>query len=233
MRYQTVLADPPWTFSDNLPSGDGGVRRAAHMHYRCMKSEDIDYYLRYTPANVIRGAGQSWWPPPLTPWSPLEQCLAPNGFLWLWAPSAFIIDGSATRVARAWGYEPKQIVTWVKGRHTPQRLVIQMGRGHYTRNCTEHLLLCTRGKATRLLKSRGIPNVFVAPRGRHSAKPEESYALIERTTPGPYLELFARTVRPCWHAVGDELPGPLPPAGACLSGHAVSCADLSGLGAVA
>ena len=44
-----------------------------------------------------------------------------------------------------------------------------------------------------------------APLQEHSHKPEEQYAIIERCSPGPYLELFARRKRPGWHSWGNEV----------------------------
>lgn len=225
--YQSILADPPWKFHNSMPSGDG-TYRAAHHQYACLSVEDIALFLRFTPAYTIVGDGAP------TGWTMIEDLIAPDAMLWLWAPSAFILDGSATRVARAWGFEPKQIVTWLKGRHTPERLIVQMGLGRYTRNCTEHLLVCTRGRAQKLFKSCALPNYFVAPRTRHSAKPEAQYGLIEAATDGPYLELFARSGRAGWHAIGDELPAPSGPAAAAsVRGADPSDADLSHLGNVA
>ena len=40
---------------------------------------------------------------------------------------------------------------------------------------------------------------------RHSQKPKEFYYLIERTTEGPYVELFARRKRPGWQSWGNEV----------------------------
>jgi N6-adenosine-specific RNA methylase IME4 len=45
----------------------------------------------------------------------------------------------------------------------------------------------------------------MAPRGEHSAKPEEVHDRIQRLCPGPYLELFARKQRPGWTAGRDEV----------------------------
>ena len=39
----------------------------------------------------------------------------------------------------------------------------------------------------------------------HSHKPEEAYAVIERCSPGTYLELFARRKRPGWDVWGNEV----------------------------
>ena len=36
-------------------------------------------------------------------------------------------------------------------------------------------------------------------------KPEEMYPIIERVSPGPYLELFARRPQPNWDAWGNEI----------------------------
>jgi N6-adenosine-specific RNA methylase IME4 len=48
------------------------------------------------------------------------------------------------------------------------------------------------------------------PRGRHSEKPADFFALAERLSPGPRLELFARQARPGWDGWGDEYPGIAP-----------------------
>jgi N6-adenosine-specific RNA methylase IME4 len=45
---------------------------------------------------------------------------------------------------------------------------------------------------------------FAWPRGRHSEKPGAFYDLVERVSPGPRLELFARTQRLGWDTWGNE-----------------------------
>ena len=42
-------------------------------------------------------------------------------------------------------------------------------------------------------------------RGRHSAKPEECRQIVERVSPGPYLELFARAATKGWTSWGNEI----------------------------
>jgi N6-adenosine-specific RNA methylase IME4 len=44
-----------------------------------------------------------------------------------------------------------------------------------------------------------------APLQDHSHKPEEQYAVIERVSDGPYLELFARRRQTGWDAWGNEI----------------------------
>lgn len=208
MRYQTVVADPPWQYDHKLVMNDG-VDRSAMSQYATMELADLLVFFKQTTADVIH-ATRPWTGDPI----PLEQTVADNAHLYLWVTNPFLIDGSGPAVARAWGFEPKQLITWVKGRLTidkshpdydEAKLVKQIGMGRYWRGCTEHMLFCTRGRAMAMVKDRGVPNLFVAPRGRHSEKPDEAYELIERVSPGPSLDIFARKRRPNFDAIGDEL----------------------------
>ena len=97
-------------------------------------------------------------------------------------------------VLRAWGFTPRSVFTWVKSR---------MGLGNYLRNATEHVLLGTRGKAPVKFKTQMNWGFF--PIQDHSHKPEELHKIIERVSPSPYLELFARRRQPNWDVWGDEI----------------------------
>lgn len=183
--FRTVCADPPWRFSDQLQMSD--VKRGAGDHYPTMTVDEI---CRLGDAKSRCIAGH------LTP---------RDAFLWLWVTNSFLLDGSGHAVCRAWGYEPKQLITWVKGKPVDGQVKIQIGMGHMTRNATEHMILATRGSVTSYLLNRNVPNVFIAPRRRHSQKPDEAFALIERVSPGPNLELFARRARNNFTVWGSEV----------------------------
>jgi len=196
-RYVTVMADCPWQFSNKLDMGDG-VSRSAMSQYTTMDVEGIRHFLRGSPESVIDGKDGH---------TMLEDRIADDAVLLLWAPSVFIVDGTATSVARAWGFEPKQMIHWIKGRiSATAQLVLQVGMGRYSRNCSETMLLCTRGKCMKLMQDHGVPNVFLAKRGQHSAKPDEAYRWAERLLPGPRLSIFERRRIPNWDVVGNELP---------------------------
>ena len=126
---------------------------------------------------------------------PVADLAAEDAHLWLWVTNATLRDGYD--VAEAWGFTVRSPLTWVKFR---------LGLGNYLRNATEHLLFATRGRAP--VNFRSQPTWINAPVQDHSHKPEEQYALIERVSPGPYLELFARR-RPAstadWSVWGDEV----------------------------
>lgn len=116
-----------------------------------------------------------------------------NAHLWLWITNSNIFEAPA--VMRAWGFSYRSCLTWVKPR---------FGLGMYLRNATEHLLLGVRSKAP--MKFRSQPSWLFAPVQDHSHKPEEQYAVIERCSDGPYLELFARRkFRENWHYWGNEV----------------------------
>lgn len=114
-----------------------------------------------------------------------------DAHLYLWTTNAFMVE--AHELAKHWGFQQRTILTWCK---------TQIGMGHYFRNSTEHVLFCVRGSLKCL--RRDVPTHFTAPRGRHSAKPESFYDMVETMSPGPYLDVFSRKNRMLWDAFGDE-----------------------------
>lgn len=222
--FVTVLADPPWAYDQALKMSDG-VRRSSASQYATMSVDAIgDLYKSSQVLHLERGRRGAY---EQRPGELAGFPIADVAFLWLWVTNPFLLDGSGVRVCRAWGFEPKQIVPWVKGRltlevnrDTPQypfeypKLVLNTGMGHITRGVTEHLIVATRGKYSSLVKVRNEHGLILAPeescilapRSAHSKKPPAQYAMIERVCPGPYLELFARERRAGWTSFGNELP---------------------------
>ncbi len=123
---------------------------------------------------------------------PVADLCTENAHCWLWVTNATLEHGFA--VLRAWGFTPRSVFTWCKPR---------MGLGVYLRNATEHVLFGTRGKAPILFNAQ--PNWGFFPRQEHSHKPEELHKIIERCSPAPYLELFARRRQPGWDVWGNEI----------------------------
>jgi N6-adenosine-specific RNA methylase IME4 len=123
---------------------------------------------------------------------PVKDLADETGHCWLWVTNGTLRCGF--EVLEAWGFTPRSVFTWVKPR---------LGLGVYLRSSTEHVLLGTRGRAPVL--NHAQPNWMFAPLQGHSHKPEEMYSVIERVSPGPYLELFARRRRAGWDAWGNEI----------------------------
>jgi hypothetical protein len=71
---------------------------------------------------------------------------------------------------------------------------------------TEMVLFGVRGRLRTLDPGRSQENIILSRKSRHSRKLQGLYHLIEQCSPGPYLELFARQLRPHWHQWGNQLP---------------------------
>ena len=115
-----------------------------------------------------------------------------NSILWLWTTNHHMREAFA--VLDAWGFQQKQILTWVKNK---------MGRGDWLRGQTEHALMATRGSPVVTLTNKTTP--LHAPVRAHSQKPDGFYALVESLCPASrYCELFARRSRKGWTVWGNE-----------------------------
>lgn len=123
---------------------------------------------------------------------PIGELAADRSHLHLWTTNAFIFD--ARRVMEAWGFEYKSVFVWVKP---------QMGIGNYWRVSHEFMLLGVRGTLT--FANHGQMSWLSSPRGRHSSKPEQVRSIIEKVSPGPYLELFGRSEVDGWTVFGNDI----------------------------
>jgi N6-adenosine-specific RNA methylase IME4 len=119
---------------------------------------------------------------------------ADDAHLWVWGVNRML--GDAYAVVRAWGFTPMSLLTWCKP---------GPGMGYYLRNNTEHCVFATRGHP--MVPDKALPSSwFQWPRRRHSEKPAEFFDQVETVSPGPRLEMFARTERPGWASWGNQAP---------------------------
>ena len=125
---------------------------------------------------------------------PIADLVAEQAHCYLWVPNALLEDG--LRVLAAWGFTYKTMIVWAKRRKDggPDG----RGVGFYFRNVTEPVLFGTRGRLRTLPPGRRQVNMIETQKREHSRKPDELYPVIEACSPGPYLELFARHLRPGW-----------------------------------
>jgi N6-adenosine-specific RNA methylase IME4 len=195
--YRCILADPPWE-----ERGAGQHVRGAQRHYPLVPTREMP--------GLIRGSGR-FTPDPVA-------C-----HLWMWVTDSFLENG--LWLVGQLGFRYVRTFCWVKVRprvairpeetdhsgvgvdaHVACRKALQIGLGRYARGAHELLLLAIRGEAMIPPPDRRHPSVLFAQRREHSRKPDESYQLIEDTSPGPRLEMFARAARPGWDAWGNEAP---------------------------
>ncbi len=132
---------------------------------------------------------------------PVEKYAGDNAHLYLWVPNALLQEG--LDVLKAWGFKYKGNLVWYKIRKDggPDG----RGVGFYFRNVTELVLFGTRGRMRTLKPGRTQVNIISSMKREHSRKPDELYDIIERCSPGPFLELFARHKRDGWTSWGDEI----------------------------
>ena len=112
-----------------------------------------------------------------------DQLISDNAHLHLWTTNAFLRD--AFTVVEAWGFQFKSCVVWIKP---------QLGMGNYWRVSHEFLLLVVRGSLP--FADKTCRSWLLHRRTRHSRKSFAVRELIERVSPGPYLELYGREEQP-------------------------------------
>lgn len=132
---------------------------------------------------------------------PVGELAAKQSHLYLWTPNALLPEALA--IMARWGFKYKTNLIWYKVRKDggPDG----RGVGFYYRNVTEMVLFGVKGTLRTLPPARSQVNILLSRKQEHSRKPMELYETIERCSPGPYLELFAREKVPGWTQWGDEL----------------------------
>jgi mRNA (2'-O-methyladenosine-N6-)-methyltransferase len=211
-KFQVIVADPPWSFTDSLKMSD--VARGASSNYKVMTLADIK--------NL-----------------PIKDFADPKGsVLALWVPSSMLQAGLDTM--RTWGYAHKQTYVWVKTKKHDSvkrqffKTAIQVyedlknkvpksqafknfalnmngalafGMGRLFRQTHEICLIGTSSnKIYKSLANKSQRSVCLAENLRHSAKPEHLQDSLDIMFPkGKKLELFARRHRPDWVCLGNEI----------------------------
>ncbi|OPZ34590.1 MAG: hypothetical protein BWY96_03077 [Spirochaetes bacterium ADurb.BinA120] len=122
-----------------------------------------------------------------------------DAHLYLWVTNNFLPDGLS--VIEAWGFNYKTVITWIKN---------SIGIGQYFRGATEICLFATKGKTQFKVTCNGIgvaqaSGAFYGRKSIHSKKPNIFYSIIEKVSPPPYLEMFARQKREGWDAWGNDV----------------------------
>ena len=176
--FATIYADPPWQFSNR--TGKISPENKKLSRYDTLGLDDIISM-------------------------PVKEISDDCAHLYLWVPNALLPEG--LEVMKAWGFMYKTNLIWEKIRRDGQP--DGSGVGFYFRNVTEVLLFGVRTKKKSeifrtLQPGRSQINLIRSSKKEHSRKPDEFVELIERCSPGPYLELFARGTREGWASWGNQ-----------------------------
>lgn len=191
-KYRTIYADPPWQFQNR--TGKVAPEHKRLTRYETMKLDDIKAL-------------------------PVADAAADKCHLYLWVPNALLPEG--LEVMKAWGFEYKTNLVWEKVRKdgAPDG----RGVGFYFRNTTEILLFGIKGSNNRTLApGRSQVNLLRSMKREHSRKPDEFVSLIERCSPGDYLEMFARGNRDGWDMWGNQATEDYEPTWETYANHTVA-----------
>lgn len=209
MKFNVVVCDPPYEFSDKLTMSK--TKRGSETQYDVLKDQDI------TALKV-------------------KDICADDCVLALWVPGSKLDVGM--ECCKAWGFAVTQTWIWVKTKQRPltslhksilkilkkdpgqyKKLIseainsidindiLNFFMGRCFRQTHELVLIGTRGKYTKMLKNKSQRSVYIGPALKvHSKKPEELQNRLDIMFSGKKLELFARRDRDGYVCVGDECP---------------------------
>lgn len=176
-----IYGDPPTRFAVRSAKGN---KRSADRHYKTMT-----------------------WPQIMALASEIDRIAHKNAVFLCWTTWPQLLKTIV--FVQACGFEYKTCgFDWLKGDGKSldlfdDRIKAEMKMGYWTRQNGEACLLFTRGKPRRL--SASVRMGIIEPSRQHSRKPDCVYGRIEKLVAGPYLELFARTTRPGWVSLGDQV----------------------------
>lgn len=185
--YTVLVVDPPWSYGSAT-----GRTRTAEFHYDTIGNAGKEI-------NRKSGAGIQ----AIIEATPVPALAAKNAHLYLWTTNPKL--PFTFEVMRAWGFEYKTTLTWLKTRADGG--IHGGGMGWFFRGATEHVLFGVRG-------DKGIPsalrkpNVVLAPTGAHSEKPAAFYDLLRSIYDGNerMVDMYARKAHPRFDAWGNEAP---------------------------
>jgi len=173
-RFRTVLADPPWRFTNR-------TGKMAPEHHRLSRYSTMELpEIKALPiADVVQ-----------------EPC-----HLYLWVPNALLPEG--LDVMKCWGFEYKSNLVWHKIRKDKGSDGRGVGF-YFRNVTELVLFGVRGKNARTLPSGRRQVNLVATQKREHSRKPDEVYDIIESCSRGPFLELFARETRPGWVGWGNQ-----------------------------
>lgn len=177
MKYKIILVDPPWKQSKGGKKSVSPDSSGEKLDYPVIPLSDIEDIMR----NVV-------------------ELSDTQNVLFLWTIDKYLHEAEA--ITRRLGYKLHARMIWNKVTGIPAAFTIRYGH--------EYLLYLYKGGLMPVDKAeRGkIHSVFTEQVKRHSQKPEFAYQMIERLYPQmEKLEVFARSKREGWTAIGNEIDG--------------------------
>lgn len=220
MKFQIIVADPPWSLNDNLAMSL--VKRGAAANYPTLSLDELCKL-------------------------PIQDLADPEGcVLALWTLGSMVEDG--LKVMKAWGFTQKQIFVWVKTKKEPFHRVealyktaiklannlntnpvttvkdylkllhgtvgvinlssvLSFGMGRLFRQTHEICLIgINNTKIYKSLENKSQRSVCFDDNKGHSIKPEILQDRLETMFPNTNkIEIFSRRIRNGWVNIGNEI----------------------------
>lgn len=173
-RFATVLADPPWRFTNR-------TGKVAPEHKRLAR------YPTLTLDEICA--------------LPVADHLEDRAHCYLWVPNALLPEG--LKVLNAWGFDYKSNIIWHKIRKDGGSDGRGVGF-YFRNVTEILLFGTRGKNVRTLPPGRRQVNMMQTRKREHSRKPDEQYDLIEGCSWGPYLELFGRGIRDGWTVWGNQ-----------------------------
>lgn len=185
--YDVIVVDPPWAYGS-----DTGRTRTAEHHYETIGNDGKEI-------NRKTGAGIEG----IIAATPIPEWAEKDAHLYLWTTNPKL--PFAFEIMKAWGFNYKTTLSWVKTR--ADGAVSGGGMGWFYRGATEHVLFGVRGHKP-IPSHLRRPNVVMAPITEHSAKPVAFYDLLRSIYADDVrmLDVYARRQHERFEAWGFEAP---------------------------
>ena len=187
MRYQIILADPPWDYKGIAGNPNAGTTK----HYDSMSDEKL-MRLDIPAISADRSVLFLWTTFPMV--ERVFPIIRAWGFEYKTVAFVWV---KTTKGGRGWRTSELGL-----GFDCGLGFVGQVG--WYTKSNVEICLLSTKGEP--LPRVDRVSQLIVHPRGRHSEKPPVLYDRIESLFGDlSRIELFARNTREGWAAFGNDV----------------------------
>jgi len=191
-KFATVMADPPWRFTNR-------TGKIAPEHKRLARYPTMEL-------NEICAL-------------PVSEQVEDRAHCYLWVPNALLPDG--LKVLQAWGFDYKSHIVWEKIRkdggpdgrgvgfyfRNVTEILLFGTRGKNVRTLGPGRTQVNFIEAEEPFEDESkIPDgdLLKTRKREHSRKPDEQYGIIEGCSWGPYLELFGRGKRKGWTVWGNQ-----------------------------
>lgn len=175
--YRTIVVDPPWRYKTTL-AVTGNAPGRTRQRGRSRPKYDKDMTIEEIAALNVKSLAA-------------DDC-----HLYLWTTNTHV--EFSWWIVRHWGFTPKNLLTWCK---RPKGMI---GFGTFSQ-ASEFVLFAQRGKPSMRL-ARCERTWWEWARTKNLAqKPEAFFEVVERVSPTPRIELFARRRREGWHVWGNEV----------------------------